>query len=313
MIEWFTEVLILRVTVVASFLDIFRGRGKLLRKIIEAVFGPLITRISNMPYPTKYTSKLQDKRILVLGGTSGIGFCIAEAARESGATVIVSGSNQSKLENAIQQIHTSCPDSPDRSILGFAKDLSDVTTLESSLEDLLELATENGKHKLDHIVYTAGNVVGLVNLDDLNAELITSNGIMRFYVPIMLGKVAPKYMVQSHESSITFTSGYSNVKPRAGRILMAGWAAGVEGVTRALAVDLRPMRVNCVCPGAVHTALFDRMPKHLLDPLVEKYVSGTLTGTIGKPEQAAEAYLYCMRDSFVDGTVVHSNGGYLLG
>ncbi|KIX10164.1 uncharacterized protein Z518_01245 [Rhinocladiella mackenziei CBS 650.93] len=262
---------------------------------------------------TKYNSKLQDKRILVLGGTSGIGFCVAEAARESGATVLVSGSNRSKLENAIQRIHASCPGSPKGSLRGYAKDLSDVSTLESSLAELFEQVTEAGKYKLDHIVYTAGNVVGLVKLDDLDTHMITANGIMRFYVPIMVGKIAPKYMIQSHESSISFTSGYSNVKPRAGRVLMAGWAAGVEGVARALAVDLRPIRVNCVCPGAVHTELFDRMPKHLLDPLVGKYVSGTLTGTIGQPEQAAEAYLYCMRDAFVDGTVVHSNGGYLLG
>ncbi|KIX97840.1 uncharacterized protein Z520_06618 [Fonsecaea multimorphosa CBS 102226] len=126
-------------------------------------------------------------------------------------------------------------------------------------------------------------------------------------------RVVERILNNIHESSITFTSGYNNVKPQAGRVLMAGWAAGVEGVARALAVDLRPISVNCVCPGAVRTELFDGLPKHLLDPLVEKYVSRTLSGTIGQPEQAAEAYLYCMRDAFVDGTVVHSNGGYLLG
>ncbi|OQV05516.1 hypothetical protein CLAIMM_10243 [Cladophialophora immunda] len=262
---------------------------------------------------SKYSSKLQGKRILVLGGTSGIGFCVAEAARESGAAVIVSGSNPSKLENALHRLQASCPGSPGASLQGYAKDLSDLSTLETRLAELFEQATEGGKHKLDHVVYTAGNVVGLVELDDLDTDMITANGVMRFYVPIMVGKMAPKYMVHSHESSISFTSGYSNVKPRAGRVLMAGWAAGVEGVARALAVDLRPIRVNCVCPGAVHTELFDRMPKHLLDPLVEKYVRGTLTGTIGQPSQAAEAYLYYMRDAFVDGTVVHSDGGYLLG
>jgi NAD(P)-dependent dehydrogenase (short-subunit alcohol dehydrogenase family) len=263
--------------------------------------------------PAKYGSKLLGKRVLVLGGTSGIGFCVAEAAREFGATIIVSGSNQSKLENALQRIERSCLDSPKGSIRGYAQDLSDVTKLESNLETILRLATEDGSKKLDHIVYTAGNVVGLVDLADLNTDIITANGILRFHVPIMIGKIAPKYLTHSYESSITFTSGYSHIKPRAGRVLMGGWAAGVEGVTRALAVDLRPIRVNCVCPGAVHTELFDRLPKHKLDPLVDAYVSKTLTGTIGRPEQAVEAYLFCMKDSFIDGTIVHTNGGYLLG
>ncbi|KAK5052678.1 hypothetical protein LTR84_002544 [Exophiala bonariae] len=257
----------------------------------------------------KYGSKLLEKRILVLGGTSGIGFCVAEAAREFGATVVISGSNQSKLDSAIQRLEKGCQGS----VRGYAQDLSNVTRLEESLENVFNLATQDGVKKLDHIVYTAGNVVGLVDLANLDTDLITANGIMRFHVPIMIGKIGPRYLNHSHQSSITFTSGYSHLRPRAGRVLMGGWAAGVEGVTRALAVDLRPIRVNCVCPGAVHTELFDRLPKNDLDPLVDAYVSKTLTGTIGRPEQVAEAYLFCIKDSFIDGTIVHTNGGYLLG
>lgn len=226
--------------------------------------------------------------------------------------MIVSGSQESKLASAIQRLRSSNLSSPDGSILGYARDLSNGDDLESKLKGLLDLATDFGKQKLAHLVYTAGNVVGFVKLADLDTRTVTANGIMRFHVPIMIGKLAPAYMTQSHESSITFTSGYSNVKPRPGRVLMAGWAAGVEGVTRALAVDLSPLRVNCVCQGAVRTELFDKMPKHLLDPLVDKYISETLTGTIGQPEQVAEAYLFCMKDAFVDGSVVQTNGGFLL-
>jgi NAD(P)-dependent dehydrogenase (short-subunit alcohol dehydrogenase family) len=262
---------------------------------------------------SKYASKLRGKHALIVGGTSGIGFCVAEAANEAGVLVTVSGSNAAKVDDAVQRLSQSYPNSPTGSIRGFAKDLSDLSSLESNLTELFESVTDAGSQKLDHIVYTAGNVVGFVNLDSLTVDTVTENGIMRFYVPIMLGKVAPRYMNRSAESSITFTSGYNNKRPQPGRVLMAGWAAGVEAVSRALAVDLQPIRVNCVCPGAVWTELFDRMPREKLDPLVDRYISKTMTGTIGRPEQVAEAYLYCMRDAFVDGTVLHSNGGYLLG
>lgn len=268
--------------------------------------------MTEISVPPKYGSKLQGKRVLVMGGTSGIGFCIAEAAQEFGATVIISGSNQAKLDNALQGLAKIYSTSTE-SVRGFAQDLSNVNRLEENLERLLRHATENGCKKLDHIVYTAGNVVGLVDLNSLNLDHITTNGILRFYVPIMIGKLAPKYLTHSRNSSITFTSGYSHLKPRPGRVLMAGWAAGVEGVTRALAVDMRPIRVNCVCPGAVHTELFNRLPKEQLDPLVDAYVSKTLTGNIGRADEVVEAYLFCMKDSFIDGTIVHSNGGYFLG
>jgi NAD(P)-dependent dehydrogenase (short-subunit alcohol dehydrogenase family) len=260
----------------------------------------------------KYGAKLRSQRLLVIGGSSGIGFAVADAARQFGATVIVSGSKEDKLVRALERIRKVSPESTNDELQGFVQDLSDLATLQSRLKHLLDSATEGGRHKLDHIVYTAGNVVGFVDLATLDTDTITSNGILRFYVPIMIGQLASRYVKPSHTSSITFTSGYSNMKPRPGRVLMAGWAAGVEGVSRALAVDLRPIRVNCVCTGAVYTELFSRMPKAQLDPLVDKYVRETMTSTIGRPEEVAEAFLYCMRDSFVDGAVIHTDGGFLL-
>lgn len=86
----------------------------------------------------------------------------------------------------------------------------------------------------------------------------------------------------------------------------------MEGVTRGLAVDLRPIRINCVCPGATKTALFDAMGQEVLGPPLEQYRKTTMTGTIASPEDMAESYLYCMRDGYVDGIVIHTSGAYLL-
>ncbi|KIW73437.1 hypothetical protein PV04_01558 [Phialophora macrospora] len=108
--------------------------------------------MSGGSWSAKYSSKLLEKRVLILGGTSGIGFCVAQAVREFGATVIVSGSNQSKLENAVKRLEKSCLNSAKGTIRLYAQDLSEVTTLESDLESILRLATEDGSKKLDHIV-----------------------------------------------------------------------------------------------------------------------------------------------------------------
>lgn len=266
-----------------------------------------------------YMAKLAGKRVLVIGGTSGIGLAVAEAVREFGATVIVSSSNQHKVEAALRRIgnvqsdteHTE--NSPAGGLVrGVPCDLFSLDHLEINLRALFEYATDGGKQKLDHIAYTAGNRVGSVPLAKTNTQTITEHGVLRFYAPIIIGKLAADYVHHSPQSSITFTSGVNNVKPVQGRVLMAGWGAGVEGVTRALAVDLSPVRVNCICPGPTKTELFDGFPEEVLLPLLEKYKSSMLTKTIGKPEDIAETYLYCMRDTYVDGTVIHSSGGYLL-
>jgi len=267
------------------------------------------------PAPVSYAAKLADKRVLVLGGTSGIGLGVAEAVREFGGTVIVSSSSQSKVDAAISKIRTIVRCShhdTTADILGYPCDLYDLDRLESNLQALFESATERRQRKIDHVVYTAGNKVGSIPLADTDTKMITDHGILRFYVPIIIGKLAPEYMTISPRSSITLTSGVNNVKPVPGRVLMAGWGAGVEGVTRALAVDLKPVRVNCVCPGPTRTELFNGFPDNVLQPLLEKYMSSTMTRTIANPEDIAESYLYCMRDTFVDGTIIHSSGGYLL-
>lgn len=133
------------------------------------------------------------------------------------------------------------------------------------------------------------------------------------------------YMEVSAASSLTFTGGSTAAKPPPGWSTMVPFAAAKEGLTRALAVDMKPIRVNCIALGAVHTELLTSMaqsglPEGAPPEAVEKktqatlalFKSKTLTNTIAQPEDVAEAYLWLMRDRFVTGTVVHGDGGYLL-
>ena len=81
---------------------------------------------------------------------------------------------------------------------------------------------------------------------------------------------------------------------------------------RNLALDLAPIRVNLVSPGVVLTPLWDGMPKERVENLVESTKGKCTTGAVGKPEDVAESYLYVMRDWNVSGSVIDTNGGYLL-
>lgn len=256
---------------------------------------------------TKYLSKLANSRVLIFGGTSGIGFCIAEAALEHGAEVIISGSQSTKLDKALNRLKAAYPDSKDR-VSGHTCDLSNTAALEENIKSLFESV----KSPINHIAFTAGDAIKVTPVAEATVEDIQTAGVVRFTAPLMLAKVAPAYLAPGPSSSLTLTSGTNSTKPIPGWTILAAWGAGVEGMGRGLARDLAPMRVNVVSPGSVHTELFDSIAKEKLDGVLEGFRKTTTTGRVGRPEDLAEAYLYCMKDGFVTGTVISSDGGRLL-
>ncbi len=264
--------------------------------------------------PPKYISKLQGQRVLVIGGSSGIGFAVAEAALEHGATVIIAGSNQGKTDTKVKELEESYPDARGR-IFGQACDLSDLQEQEKNIVALFDYATDNKTKKLDHIVNTAGD--GLINppLSEFDLEIITKAQTVRAIAPLMLAKHAATYLNNAPSSSVTFTSGAGTYRPKPGWTLAPVIGGAIDGIVRSLAVNLAPVRVNGVSPGPVMTELWGggQKPPEAKAKAIADSVSGKLlTGRIGTPEDVAEAYIYFMKDRFVTGQMVLSEGGSLL-
>ena len=150
------------------------------------------------------------------------------------------------------------------------------------------------------------------SIAEVSVEFVQNPNTVRYLAPIILAKIAPAYLLPGPESSITFTGGTLSTKPIAGRGVMSALAASLEGLTRGMAQDLKPVRVNLVRPGTVNTEMYDSFPKELVESLFERAEKETLGGAIGRPEDVAEAYLYLMKDRFITGTVIGSDGGMLL-
>ncbi|KAL9003612.1 MAG: hypothetical protein Q9188_003533 [Gyalolechia gomerana] len=152
----------------------------------------------------KYISILHEKRVLIIGGTSGIGYCVAEAALEYGAHVCIASSQQSKLDKKIAQLQSTYPDK-DTKISGYTCDLSQPQQLESNIESLLKAAA--GTFKLDHVVFTAGDAIKVGPISETSVDAIQACGNIRFFGPLVLAKFAPRYLNPGPQSSITFTGG----------------------------------------------------------------------------------------------------------
>ncbi len=179
------------------------------------------------------------------------------------------------------------------------------TRSEASVAEALDRIGE-----LDHLVYTAGDGVAPRPLTEVPAEEARQLFEVRFWGAVTAVRhAAPRIRPGG---SIVLTSGTIGVRPSPGAALAAGSAAAIEGLTRGLAVELAPVRVNAVRPGAIRTPLWDPVPEERRTALFAALAERTLAKTVGEPEQIAAAHLYLMDNRFVTGTVLTVDGGAVL-
>ena len=242
---------------------------------------------------------------------TGIGYSVAEASLEFGANVTISSSNPDRVSKAVQKLQTAYPSASAR-IHGHACNLADEATLESNLAALLDKTTSKASNQLDHVVFTAGDALASAKLADVDMTFIKQAGMVRFFAPMLLGKLLPAHLRPGPDSSYTLTTGAVSEHPIPDWSVVGSYATGLHGLTRQLALDLRPLRVNLISPGAVETELWDGLPAEKRGEMMEGFAKKMATGRVGRPEDVAESYLYCMRDGNVTGSVVSSNGGHLV-
>ncbi|KAH7240426.1 hypothetical protein B0J15DRAFT_404778 [Fusarium solani] len=263
-----------------------------------------------MPDNVKLSSKLHGSRILVVGGSAGVGYAVAEASIEQGAAaIIISSSNPGRVENSVTRLRNSYPSKAD-GVSGVACNLAQADDLETNIVALLDAATINGAQKPDHIAYTAGDTPIPKALGDVDLKYIKVSFLVRSFAAMLFAKHASKYLVPGPGSSLTLTSGTASVRPNPNWPALTAVTSSVTGLARALALDLRPTRVNAVTLGVVNTETFQSYWTDKTSEEKEKLVSlttaKTATGAVGQPEDVAEAYIYCMRDHNITRTSVYT-------
>ncbi|KAL3481805.1 hypothetical protein BJX99DRAFT_253327 [Aspergillus californicus] len=244
--------------------------------------------------------------ILLIGGSSGIGAAVAKlAAAEKDVHVSIASSNLTRVEKTVQRIQIAVPNAQ---IKGFTVDIGS-NDAESRLEKLLTEVTTATARPLDHIVYTAVRL-GFRLLPDVTIDFLRGDAQFLVFVPLLIAKIAPRFMVHSYRSSVTFTGGRIAEKPMKGAAVLAGWGAALFGITRTLALDLAPLRVNLVSPGTTDTEI--QGPEEERAKRMAAAAERALLGKVGTPEEVGEAYIYLMKDSNNTGTCVSTSGGDLV-
>lgn len=237
---------------------------------------------------------LKGKRVLVIGGGSGIGRGVAAAAAGEGATVVIASTNAEKVANTAKQLGGT--------VSSAAMDVTD----EQSVARFFASASA-----FDHIAFTAGDWGGFAPgaLADLDLAQAARGLSVRFWGAIAVAKHGASALPPG--GSFTITGGMLAHKPMKGMALATAGAGAIESLAHGLAVDLAPVRVNCVCPGLIQTEMWDMFPEAYRNMLVAM-AERQLVPRPGQPAEAAEAYLYLMRNSFATGQVIYIEGGSAL-
>lgn len=248
---------------------------------------------------------IRGQNILVIGGSSGIGAGVAKLATSEHANVAIASSNPTRVENAAQKIRAAVPDAK---VSGHTVDVNQ-DDVEERLEKLLTEVIAALGGQLDHIVYTAA-VLDIKPISAVTVPYLRSSVQFGFVVPLIIAKLAPKYIKNSYTSSIIFTSGRIAERPMKGATVAAGCATGLFGVTKTLALDLAPIRVNLVSPGTTDTEM--QGSGEMRTQRMAMAAAASLLGKVGTPEEVAEAYVYYMKDTNNTGSWISTSGGILL-
>lgn len=232
--------------------------------------------------------KLAGRKVVVVGGSSGIGLSTAELAKAEGADVVIASRSTEKLKTAADRI-------------GVAAIAADVTS-DDSVANLFKQCGQ-----VDHVVVTAAQLRSgpfkTVSMDDVRS---TMEG--KFWGAWRCARFAQI----KDGGSLTLVSGFLSIRPRPAAAIVGASNGALESLTRSLALELAPVRVNCVSPGLIDTPIRAAMPEAARKEMLSKVAAALPVKRVGLAEDIAQQILVFMSNGFATGSIVYLDGGGLI-
>lgn len=244
----------------------------------------------------------QKKVALVTGGASGIGLAIAEKFVQNNINTIIIGRDEVKLNAAKTKLGKLC--------IPVVFDLNNL----SSIPELVNQLIKKNK-KIDILVNNAGINLKkeLTEVTDEEFHKIILTNVEAMFT---LSREVVKNMIENRSGSIINISSMAAQYGLPKVIAYTASKSAIEGMTRAMAVELSPkgIRVNCIAPGFIAT---DMSAKALNNDKErkDKVMSRTPMGVLGMPADIADAALFLASSAsaYITGVVLPVDGGNSIG
>jgi NAD(P)-dependent dehydrogenase (short-subunit alcohol dehydrogenase family) len=231
--------------------------------------------------------QFKGKKVVVVGGSSGIGLATAEMAKSEGADVIIASRNVAKLDAVAEKLN----------VVAIPADV----TSDSSVLDLFRRSGP-----VDHVVVTAAQLrtgpFKTVSMDDVRATMES-----KFWGAWRVARSADI----RPGGSLTLVSGFLSVRPRPNSAIVGSANGALESLARSLALELAPVRVNAVSPGVIDTPIRAAMPEEARRDMLAKTAASLPVGRVGQGEDIARQILAFMANGFATGSIVYIDGGAL--
>lgn len=235
---------------------------------------------------------LRNKRIVIIGGSSGIGLATAKAAVKVGGEVVIASRSKEKLQKAVAEIG--------KNATAKSLDVCDEKAIERFFAEV---------GSFDHLV-TPGSATFPGSCLALESAKARQSFDSKFWGQYFAAKYGAPHIRQG--GSIVLFSGVLSARPMQGTAIIASVNAAVEGLGRALSLELAPIRVNVVSPGYTDTPIFAAMSESDRKAMMENIGKQLPVGRVGKPEEVAQAVLYLLSSGFSTGTTLYIDGGYAM-
>jgi NAD(P)-dependent dehydrogenase (short-subunit alcohol dehydrogenase family) len=235
----------------------------------------------------------ESQRIVILGGTSGIGLATAERAAAEGAAVVVASSSPDRIDAALELL----PDSAE----GYTVDVR----REDEIRDLFA-----SLGSFDHLAFTAGEALQIGPIAETDLDGARRALEVRLWGAYAAAKHAVRHLRVG--GSIVLSTGIAGARPEPDWTVAASICGALDALTRALAVELAPLRVNAVSPGVVRSSLWREMSDEDRSAMYDSLSETLPVGRVGEVDDIAETFLYLMRNGYSSGTIVTVDGGSVL-
>ncbi|AOZ08269.1 SDR family oxidoreductase [Cupriavidus malaysiensis] len=239
-------------------------------------------------------------RVLVVGGSSGIGLAAARAFAARGAQVTIASRHQARLDAALASLSSlsslgAADAGAGARVAGQVLDVTDDAAVAAFFAQ-----AEPWDHVVISAAQTATGPVRQLPLADAYAALDS-----KFWGAYRVARAVP---IRAR-GSLTLVSGYLGIRPSKASVLQGAINAALDALGRGLALELSPVRVNTVSPGLIATPLWDKLDPAARQAMYDGAAARLPAQCLGQPEDVANAILYLAGTPYVTGSTVLVDGG----